>query len=173
MNPSGIFIQALNITNEEERASYLEEVSRTEAPELVDEVRSLLQALKDTESLSEHPFFVPEELKNEAQEEAYNCFPQKFSDYTLLERVGRGGMGVIYKASQERLQRTVALKMIKEVNLATRDDVVRFYAEAQAAACLNHPGIVPVYEAGSFEGQHYFTMALVEGINLNLSLIHI
>ncbi|HET6323104.1 MAG TPA: serine/threonine-protein kinase [Planctomycetaceae bacterium] len=92
--------------------------------------------------------------------------PQPFGKYELLGEIGRGGMGVVYRAHQTDLDRPVALKMILSSRLASPDDVRRFYAEARAAGSLRHPNIVGIHEAGEVHGQHFFAMDFIEGRSL-------
>jgi len=89
-----------------------------------------------------------------------------FGNYELLEELGRGGMGIVYKARQKDLDRLVAVKVILAGRLATTEQVQRFHDEARAAAKVQHPGIVHIYEAGEVRGNHYFVMEYIAGCSL-------
>ena len=92
-------------------------------------------------------------------------------EYELRAELGRGGMGVVYRAFQASLQRTVALKMIPNAAFAASQDLARLRAEALAAARLSHPNIVPVYEVGEHNGQPWFSMQFIQGITLSQRLM--
>lgn len=92
--------------------------------------------------------------------------PYHFGEYTLEKLLGRGGMGVVYRARQDHLDRIVAVKMIRSGALASEDEVQRFYSEARSAAKLDHPNIVMVYQCGELDGHHYFSMDYVPGTDL-------
>jgi hypothetical protein len=171
--------------NREERvnaaiASYLEALDRGCAPEekaflgrypdLADELRLFLEnrrCLAEAVSLPAPAPRLTTMFTAGAVQSASSVNRVKyFGGYEILNEIARGGMGVVYKARQVSLNRVVALKMILAGSFASPADVQRFRREAMAVAELDHPNIVPIYEIGEYEGQHYFSMKLIDGGSL-------
>ncbi len=90
----------------------------------------------------------------------------KIGHYEILEEIGRGGMGVVYRAHEPSLNRTVALKVLGEHLARDAEYITRFQREAQAAAALNHPNIIQVHAIGEDQGRHYFAMEYVDGTSV-------
>ena len=91
---------------------------------------------------------------------------QTISHYKILEKLGEGGMGVVYKAEDTKLKRTVALKFLSSQSLGTQEEKTRFVHEAQAAAALDHSNICTVYEINDAKGQTFIVMAYIDGLSL-------
>ncbi|MCK6445712.1 MAG: serine/threonine-protein kinase [Planctomycetes bacterium] len=130
------------------------ETACREHPELADELRRRFGALRQVGLLA-----TPAETSRPE-------FPERLGEFRLLERLGGGGMGVVYRAVQESLGRVVALKLIRPEQLYFPKARERFHREAEAAARLQHPGIVPVHTVGETQGIPYIVMEFVPGATL-------
>jgi eukaryotic-like serine/threonine-protein kinase len=143
------------------------EAIRKSHPELVDELRQLWATAMVAEDLATLSAVLDApEAKSDPPPAEPRGGGKRVGDYEILEEIGRGGMGVVYRARQISLGRIVALKMVLRGALASATDRTRFRAEAESAARLHHPHITPVYEVGDDDGQPYFSMQFVEGTTL-------
>ncbi|MFM9117912.1 MAG: serine/threonine-protein kinase, partial [Planctomycetota bacterium] len=144
-----------------------------EHPDLADELRQLWGAVLVAEVAGYDSRSSSDQAHNsEASLRLSTLPPLPFSigDYELQQEIGHGGMGVVFRAHQTNLRRDVALKMILPGKGSGAADIARFRAEAEAVAKLNHPGIVPVYEVGEWEGRPFFSMKYIPGQTLSQKL---
>ncbi len=133
-------------------------------PNLASDLRSLWGAVLVTDATGTAQREIPAE-SGSGQWRGLSL-PTTIDDYELLEEIGRGGMGVVFRARQITLDREVAVKMILRGRLASEADLQRFLAEAAATARLEHPHIVPIYDVGDFDGRPYFSMKYIDGETL-------
>lgn len=141
-------------------------------PELASDLRRLWGAVLVTDVAAVASDQVPAVDQDEAISRRWRRLelPTTIGDYELLEEVGRGGMGVVFRARQVSLGREVAVKMILRGRLASDLDLSRFLSEASSTARLQHPHIVPVYEVGDIEGRPFFSMKFIDGETLGSKL---
>jgi serine/threonine protein kinase len=137
-------------------------------PDLVDELRMLWATAMVAEDFASVSHALDAVEQNSAVRSKPPAFEphERVGDYEILEEIGRGGMGVVFRARQISLDRIVALKMILRGELASAADLARFRGEAESAARLHHPHITAVHEIGDHEGQPFFSMQFVEGTTL-------
>jgi eukaryotic-like serine/threonine-protein kinase len=165
------------IDREERLALALDELSRqhsagkqpeltrlaTEQPDIATEMRELWAVSQLAQLARSHSGPAPAPVEAPSTTES---FPRSFGDFTLQAELGRGGMGVVYKARQASLNRTVAVKFVREANLSSEADRARFRHEAESAARLHHPNIVTMHNVGTLNGQAYLCMEYIDGVTL-------
>jgi eukaryotic-like serine/threonine-protein kinase len=153
-----------------------------EYPDLVDSLRQYIPSLRKQEEKATPSAEVPPievALNGSPVEDALpvresdpvelpdsDDIPKRLGDFELLEEIGRGGMGIVFKARQVSLDRMVAVKILPHAAVWDSKQIARFQNEAQAAAQLSHPNIVSVYAIGKERGTYYYSMPLVEGLSL-------
>jgi eukaryotic-like serine/threonine-protein kinase len=142
-----------------------------EHPDLADELRSYVDSLQILHQMTAS--LRPEPIAASKSEAAAGTMPtraKRLGDYEIIREIGRGGMGVVYEARQLSLNRQVALKVLPFAAMLDERQIARFRTEAQAAAQLHHPNIVPVHAVGQERGVHYFAMQYIAGQSLEAAL---
>src|SRR5262249_50737154 len=139
-------------------------------PDLAEDPSALRDIAYEEQRLREQAFHEAQKTRPLAEVGERPVASTPLAGYEILEEIGRGGMGVVYKARQRALGRLVALKMIRPGTRLSPSARERFQAEAHAIARLNHPHIIQIYEVGEHEGRPYFSMEYVEGGTLESQL---
>lgn len=153
LSPVHVLLMEVLVQAPEDLPVALEELCRAH-PEHAEELRRRLEWLESTG------------LLQAARRESGGSVPERMGEFRLLERIGGGGMGVVYRAHQSTLGREVALKLVRPEQLLFEGSRERFRREVNAVARLNHPGIVPVHSVGEENGVPFFAMELVRGATL-------
>jgi serine/threonine protein kinase/tetratricopeptide (TPR) repeat protein len=134
-------------------------------PQFIDQIRLLLPTLETLVYMG-HPPNNPSDSSGHLHADSGVMSEKRLGDYRIIEKLGQGGMGVVYRAEQISLQRTVALKVLPFAAVMDEKAITRFKNEARAAGTLHHDNIVPVHGVGTERGVHYYAMALINGVTM-------
>src|SRR6056297_2177776 len=139
-------------------AEYLEQVEKGHQPKPGEYLCRHPQHAAELRSFFENHHWMADDPLSSPE----SLLGQQIGPYRIETEIARGGMGIVYRARQIGLERVVALKLIGSGILAGAEERARFRIEAEAAACLQHPGIVPIHDTGCWQGHEYFSMSLIE-----------
>jgi serine/threonine protein kinase/tetratricopeptide (TPR) repeat protein len=138
-------------------------------PDLADELKPYLESLRLLDGAT-RALRAPKLAATEDGRDPSMSGPREIGDYRIVREIGRGGMGIVYEAHQQSLNRRVALKILPFAAVLNQRQIARFRNEAQAAAQLHHPHIVPVFAVGQEKGVYYYAMQYIEGQSLEQAI---